>query len=67
MLAALGKLWTSGVRVPWSEFSRGESRRRVSLPAYPFERQKFWVAPSNPATSRPQPPSVRWLRRSLLR
>jgi amino acid adenylation domain-containing protein len=51
MLSALGRLWVSGVRVGWSDFSRGESRRRVALPTYPFERQRFWVAAVNPAAS----------------
>ena len=40
---ALGRLWLSGVEVDWAGFHGGERRRRVPLPAYPFERQRYWL------------------------
>jgi acyl transferase domain-containing protein len=40
---ALGKLWLAGVKVDWERVHAGERRRRVTLPAYPFERQRYWV------------------------
>jgi acyl transferase domain-containing protein/SAM-dependent methyltransferase/acyl carrier protein len=43
IIAALGKLWVSGVAIDWNGFHRTELRRRVSLPTYPFERQSYWV------------------------
>jgi amino acid adenylation domain-containing protein len=43
LLTALGKLWLAGVEVDWPGFWKGERRRRVRLPGYPFERQRFWV------------------------
>jgi acyl transferase domain-containing protein/acyl carrier protein len=43
LLSALGRLWLSGVKVKWSGFYAGEDRRRVLLPTYPFERQRYWV------------------------
>ncbi len=43
LLAALGKLWIAGVEIDWRGFSAGERRRRVPLPTYPFERQRYWV------------------------
>ncbi|GJG89205.1 hypothetical protein tb265_43860 [Gemmatimonadetes bacterium T265] len=45
VLGALGRLWTSGVRPDWSGFVAGETRRRVPVPSYPFERQRYWVDP----------------------
>nr|QEO74516.1 Beta-ketoacyl synthase [uncultured bacterium] len=45
MLAALGQLWASGGRVNWSGFHAGATRRRVPLPTYPFERQRYWIEP----------------------
>ena len=45
MLSALGRLWVAGAAVDWKGFYAGESRRRVPLPTYPFERQRFWVEP----------------------
>jgi acyl transferase domain-containing protein len=45
MLGALGRLWVAGAAVDWQRFYAGERRRRVPLPTYPFERQRFWVEP----------------------
>jgi acyl transferase domain-containing protein len=53
LLSALGRLWQSGVKVKWSGFYASENRRRVSLPTYPFERQKYWVdGKAQPAETR---------------
>jgi acyl transferase domain-containing protein/thioesterase domain-containing protein len=48
MLTALGQLWTKGVRPDWRALYDGERRRRVSLPTYPFERQRYWIDAKNP-------------------
>ena len=40
---ALGQLWASGVSVNWEALYVGEQRRRVALPSYPFERERYWV------------------------
>ncbi|MFP3938812.1 MAG: beta-ketoacyl synthase N-terminal-like domain-containing protein [Thermoanaerobaculia bacterium] len=40
---ALGRLWLAGVRIDWDGVFRGERRRRLSLPTYPFERQRYWI------------------------
>jgi phthiocerol/phenolphthiocerol synthesis type-I polyketide synthase E len=40
---ALGQLWAAGATIDWAGYHAGQRRRRVSLPAYPFERQRFWV------------------------
>jgi thioesterase domain-containing protein/NAD(P)-dependent dehydrogenase (short-subunit alcohol dehydrogenase family)/acyl carrier protein len=45
LLNALGQLWLSGVQVDWSGFYANERRRRLPLPAYPFERQRYWIDP----------------------
>ncbi|NNL68211.1 MAG: type I polyketide synthase, partial [Myxococcales bacterium] len=42
---ALGRLWNAGVAFDWEEFHAGEDRQRVSLPTYPFERQRYWIEP----------------------
>src|SRR5262249_34289106 len=46
MLTALGQLWLAGIEPDWKTFYRGERRRRVSLPTYPFDRQRYWVEPA---------------------
>lgn len=42
---ALQHLWLAGAKVDWAGFSRHESRRRLPLPTYPFERQSYWIEP----------------------
>lgn len=37
----IGLLWTLGVEMDWHEFHAGKHRTRVSLPSYPFERERF--------------------------
>ena len=48
MLESLAALYASGVRVDWAGFDREYPRHRVVLPTYPFQRQRYWVAPSSP-------------------
>ncbi len=45
LLNSLGHLWMSGVEINWTRFYENESRFRVPLPTYPFERQRFWIQP----------------------
>ncbi|HET6936329.1 MAG TPA: SDR family NAD(P)-dependent oxidoreductase, partial [Candidatus Angelobacter sp.] len=40
---ALGKLWLTGTEIDWNSFYAYERRRRVPLPLYPFERQRYWI------------------------
>ena len=44
-LSALGQLWISGIDVNWKALRANEFVRRVPLPTYPFERQRFWIEP----------------------
>ncbi|MBI1790827.1 MAG: SDR family oxidoreductase [Acidobacteria bacterium] len=43
LLRSLGRLWTLGVPVDWAGFHAHEKRRRIPLPAYPFERERYWI------------------------
>jgi thioester reductase-like protein len=43
MLQSLSQLYVRGVSVNWIEFDRPYSRRRLSLPTYPFQRQRYWA------------------------
>ena len=43
VLRGVAQLWLEGVGVKWEEMWRGERRRRVKLPTYPFERVRCWV------------------------
>ena len=44
MLGAVGRLWLAGVAVETEGYHAGR-RRLLSLPTYPFERQRFWIEP----------------------
>lgn len=59
LLATLGKLWMAGINIDWKRFYDGERRRRVPLPAYPFERQRYWVEFNAQHTRTNVPPSTR--------
>ena len=48
---ALGQLWLAGAMPDWASIYALESRRRVSLPTYPFERKLHWVEPPPRSTS----------------
>lgn len=43
LLEAIGRLWSSGAPIDWERFWSGEKRQRITLPAYPFERRRFWI------------------------
>ena len=43
LLSKLGELWLYGKTVDWVGYYAGEKRYRVSLPVYPFERQRYWI------------------------
>ncbi len=42
LLDKIGLLWLYGVNIDWEAYYSGEKRNRISLPTYPFERQRFW-------------------------
>lgn len=41
LLTTVAQLWLEGLGVNWTAFHEGERRRRIPLPAYPFERQHY--------------------------
>lgn len=43
ILDSLGTLHIQGIEVAWDGFDRDYPRRRMSLPTYPFQRQRYWI------------------------
>ncbi|MGH2414979.1 MAG: acyltransferase domain-containing protein, partial [Microcystaceae cyanobacterium] len=43
MLQSLGELYVRAVAVDWSGVDRDYPRRKVVLPNYPFQRQRYWI------------------------
>ncbi|MFT3815686.1 MAG: SDR family NAD(P)-dependent oxidoreductase [Acidovorax sp.] len=54
---AVGQLWSAGVEIDWTASRRGATPRRVALPTYPFDHQRYWIEPSPDA--RPPGTSLR--------
>ena len=44
--AAAGQLWCRGVALDPARFDTRSARRRLRLPTYPFEHQRYWVEPA---------------------
>ena len=45
MLESLAQLYVRGATVDWLSFEQDYPRRRVQLPTYPFQRQRYWHEP----------------------
>ncbi|MEO0848176.1 MAG: beta-ketoacyl synthase N-terminal-like domain-containing protein [Cyanobacteria bacterium J06648_1] len=43
LLESLADLYMQGVEIDWSAWYRTDSYRRLSLPTYPFQRQRHWI------------------------
>ena len=43
VLRGLGGMYTRGVEIDWAAFDAPWPRQRISMPTYPFQRERFWV------------------------
>ena len=63
LLTSVGRLWAAGVPFDERALYAGEKRRRIPLPTYPFERERYLVEPAGrpalPAAPKRQP--ANWL------
>jgi acyl transferase domain-containing protein len=56
-LSSLAQSYVHGGRIDWQGVYEGYSRRKVSLPTYPFERERYWIdyesieAPHRPSSA----------------
>ena len=41
---AVGVAYQAGLRIRFAGLFEGETRRRISLPSYPFQRERHWIA-----------------------
>ncbi len=42
---AVAEAYEAGLAISFEGLYAGEERRRISLPSYPFQRQRYWVEP----------------------
>ncbi len=60
-LHTLGQLWALGRSIDWARLHAPDSPRRIPLPTYPFEHERFWIepdAPHPPSASHPDSASL---------
>jgi acyl transferase domain-containing protein len=50
-LDSCARLWQAGIDLVWRELQGNEKVRRISLPTYPFERERYWIEPANKAAA----------------
>jgi iturin family lipopeptide synthetase A len=48
LLTSLGELYVKGVPIDWEAFERGSGGRKLALPTYPFQRQRYWPGSGSP-------------------
>lgn len=65
--ASLGQLYLAGVEIDGQEFDRPYGRRRLDLPTYAFQRQRYWIDPPAiaPASHPSQAYRLTWLPQAL--
>lgn len=42
-IRAIGQLYLQGESINWTELYQDQPCRKVNLPTYPFQRQRFWI------------------------
>ncbi|MGB6222957.1 type I polyketide synthase [Haloferula sp.] len=51
-MIAAARLWLNGHSLDWAALHHHQQRTRISLPCYPFQRQRYWIdAPAVRSTS----------------
>ncbi|NEP05370.1 MAG: acyltransferase domain-containing protein, partial [Okeania sp. SIO4D6] len=43
MLSSLGELYVRGAKIDWVGVDKDYTHQKVTLPTYPFQRQRYWV------------------------
>ncbi|WP_197413385.1 polyketide synthase [Flavobacterium sp. TAB 87] len=47
ILNSLGKLWLRGIEPDWDTFYTDQTRQKLALPSYVFDRKHCWINPIN--------------------
>lgn len=47
LLHSAAELYVRGAPIKWQEVDRGHAYRHITLPTYPFQRQRYWVPTGN--------------------
>ena len=60
LLSAVGTLYLQGVKIDWQAFDRDYPRRRLALPTYPFQRERYWIDQKSRKSPGSVPQSQAW-------
>lgn len=52
MLESASDIFTHGGEIDWEAFDRGYPRRKMALPTYPFERERYWFPAASGGVAR---------------
>jgi acyl transferase domain-containing protein/acyl carrier protein len=58
LLTTLGRLWLVGASANWTGLYAPGRRRRIPLPTYPFERQRYWLLDESASGGEVQRPKL---------
>jgi acyl transferase domain-containing protein/SAM-dependent methyltransferase/acyl carrier protein len=56
LLEGVGRLYELGAEIDWAAFDRDHPGRKVALPTYPFQRQRYWLDEPEALGGRPLAP-----------
>ncbi len=58
LLQTLAQLYLNGIQIDWKTFDKPYNRKKVSLPTYPFQRERYWVEALKTQKKRILPPQA---------
>ena len=51
VVTAIGNAFAAGAKLDWGAFFKGTGAKRVPLPTYPFQRERYWLGGEESATA----------------
>jgi polyketide synthase PksN len=60
-LDKLVEAWVKGLEFNWEKLHQGARPRRLSLPTYPFARERYWFRPADPSCATRARTDGQWL------
>jgi acyl transferase domain-containing protein len=63
--SAVAEAFTGGAALDWNSTFRHRQVNKVSLPTYPFERERYWIDEEDFASQEPRPKMARRIRSAM--
>ncbi|HEY3919473.1 MAG TPA: SDR family NAD(P)-dependent oxidoreductase [Stellaceae bacterium] len=65
LFTSLAALYRRGARIDWAALDHGRARKRLALPTYPFDRERYWYTEQNHSAEKSHPLLGRVIRSAL--